>query len=475
MEYTPEPMTLRIESKPFTNQGMKRENNEDWVAGFEPSDPREIEVSGYLYIVADGVGGASKGERASQYAAQKVLYEYFKHPEASPDERLAVLIRKAGNDIYEHALETGSPRMATTMVAAVIRGDRLTIANVGDSRAYLIRSGSALQISQDHNLASELVRNGTMTPEEAKHSKTHNKLLRSLGGEPDVDVDVFPPIQLVPGDLILLCTDGLTRYAEAEVIASLASQGSIEQIGETMIQFANQSGGADNITLYVIKVYGDAEETRKTHHHAPQPVDWDMVQTQAEAPTIRVRRPNRFTQKQKIMFGGLIGILAIVILVGSLWINAINKDASSLMDASPESTVQLSEPAQVSTSTSMPETNEQVAPPQPVPDVGIASEVTATQPLATELPGVCVHQIQSSETITSIFNDLISATGPNTFELSQLKSQYTNCNIQELRCYGSVEEIINTDLIQAGNYLQVPITDASDCTSIANNYWVTVP
>ena len=94
--------------------------------------------------------------------------------------------------------------MATTMVAAVVRGDMLTIANVGDSRGYLIRNGQVTQITIDHNQADELVRNGTLTAEEAKYSKTRNKLTRSLGGEPDVKVDVFKDIQLFPDDLILL-------------------------------------------------------------------------------------------------------------------------------------------------------------------------------------------------------------------------------------------------------------------------------
>ena len=125
----------------LTDVGRKRDHNEDFVTRFDPSDEKELASSGRLFIVADGVGGASHGERASKYAAETVLYEYFIHPEESPQERLHRLIQAAGNQINSYA-EEGEHfmRMATTMVAAVIQDDSLILANVGDSRGYLIRA-----------------------------------------------------------------------------------------------------------------------------------------------------------------------------------------------------------------------------------------------------------------------------------------------------------------------------------------------
>ena len=144
------------------------------------------------------------------------------------------------------------------MVAANIRGNILTVANVGDSRCYLIRSGKVVQITQDHNIAAELVRNGSITAGEAKYTKSGNTLLRSIGGDPDVDVDIFREIDLFPGDMVLLCSDGLTRYVESETLLELCADGTAEQISQRLVDFANNSGGADNISIYVIKVGSDA-------------------------------------------------------------------------------------------------------------------------------------------------------------------------------------------------------------------------
>lgn len=143
---------FQIFSAPLSDPGRKRRNNEDWTAQFEPPTFEERLQSGCLYIVADGVGGAAKGERASQYAAQKVLYDYYHHLELPPAERLRMAMRQAGNEIYQYAEEQGEGRMATTMVAAVILGDKLIVANVGDSRAYLYRDGTTHQITRDHSL-----------------------------------------------------------------------------------------------------------------------------------------------------------------------------------------------------------------------------------------------------------------------------------------------------------------------------------
>jgi len=212
---------LPLESAQNTDPGRKRPNNEDWVTGFEPTNPLEIQNSGSLYIVADGVGGASRGERASQYAAERVLFDFFKETTLEPAKRLQNAMRSVCKEIFEYAQDSNLSRMATTLVAANIRGNILTVANVGDSRCYIIRSGKVVQITQDHNYAAELVRNGSMTAEEAKHAKSGNTLLRSIGGDRDVEVDVFGEIDLFPGDIVLLCSDGLTRYAESETLLKI--------------------------------------------------------------------------------------------------------------------------------------------------------------------------------------------------------------------------------------------------------------
>lgn len=241
---------LKIDSSLLSHPGRKRPNNEDFVTFWVPPNPEVLETSGCIYIVADGVGGASEGERASRFAAENVKHEYYQMEGLEPGERLRRAFLSANNQIFQYAeMGGGQRRMATTMVAAVIVKNQLWVANVGDSRAYLIRDGKANQITHDHNTIGELLKNGMLTDEEAFLSKGKNHLTRSIGGDPQVHVDVFRPLALQSGDQILLCTDGLTRYVRSADLARLTSQGSPEEIVERLVDFANQHGGADNVSV----------------------------------------------------------------------------------------------------------------------------------------------------------------------------------------------------------------------------------
>ena len=265
-----------------TNVGRKRDHNEDFVTCFDPVDEHDLQRSGRLFIVADGVGGASHGERASKYAAEKVLYDYYNFSDIPPGPRLQQIIQDTGNQINTFA-EEGERfiRMATTMVVAAIIEDSLIVANVGDSRAYLIRAGVANQISKDHSFVGEMVRDGLMTEEEARTSKQKNRITRSLGGERDVRVDVFEGIKLADGDKILLCSDGFSQYATNEMIVHLAQNGTADEITDRMIVHANQQGGSDNISVILIKVSSsELAETLSANHLNLALPDWDKMDTE---------------------------------------------------------------------------------------------------------------------------------------------------------------------------------------------------
>jgi PPM family protein phosphatase len=219
----------------LTDPGQKRKRNEDFATYFEPNEYHDIQKSGSLYIVADGVGGATHGDRASKFAAEKVLFEYYRHPNIEPGERLRQIIQEAGNEIF-YSSENNGP-MATTMTAAIIIGKYLIVANVGDSRVYLIRNNVARQITEDHT-----------------DTIKKNKLTRSLGGETNVRVDIFDHMQLQTGDIILLCSDGLHRYVPEQELPTFTTQGSSQAIAENLITVANDRGGTDNITAIIINV-----------------------------------------------------------------------------------------------------------------------------------------------------------------------------------------------------------------------------
>ena len=302
----------RVLSSSLSHRGRKRANNEDFLASFEPTDQVEQEASGSLYVVADGVGGAELGERASQYAAEKVLYEYYLHAGVEVGERLRRIIEQVNHEIYLFADQSSQvTRMGTTLVAAAIRRDLLTVANVGDSRAYLIRAGEVTQITRDHNLAGELIHNGSLTEAEALTSKAKNRLTRALGSEDEIHVDIFSSIQLQPGDKVLLCTDGLTRYALREDIGSLTQEGTPDAIVKGLVHFANQHGGADNVSVSIMAFEPKgSEQVPDRVQKTPKRVDWDTMQTQPWVPTRRRR------VLPAPVFWVLMGLSAVVVIGG---------------------------------------------------------------------------------------------------------------------------------------------------------------
>ncbi len=313
----------RLLSDALSHPGRKRTNNEDFVTYFEPEDANDLKYSGCLYIVADGVGGSSFGERASQYASEKVLFEYYQHPEVEPGERLKNAMWKAGNEIFTFADESERQmRMATTMVACAVVGDQLIVANVGDSRAYLFRNGNLTQLTHDHSLVGEMIRNGEITEEEGMRSKIKNRITRSLGGEEDVKVDIFRK-SLQPGDRILMCTDGITRYATPNDLRTILPNGFPENVTAALIDFANRHGGADNSSAIVIdyepvKVASNRVST--DHGHTPRDLDWDTLKTEA-----RGLKPSRMSRKrlsydtQILIVGGLVIFLFAAFLSGLIY------------------------------------------------------------------------------------------------------------------------------------------------------------
>jgi PPM family protein phosphatase len=238
--------------------GKVRTNNQDAFGALEPRDPQPMSQSGWIYVVADGMGGHHEGERTSAYAVETLLKEYYRQPHLTPEKRLRQIFNEINQSLITYTKENLQPneRTGTTLVAAVVRGDKLWVASAGDSRLYLVRGGGIRQITRDHTLAAELVRSGTMTKEEALESKVRNRLSRSIGTESKLEVDVYPALPLHRGDILLLCTDGLTQYATSETLLAAASHGSAKEIVEHLIQFANDCGGSDNVTVSVIRVEG---------------------------------------------------------------------------------------------------------------------------------------------------------------------------------------------------------------------------
>jgi PPM family protein phosphatase len=237
-------MTLQIaEHAGTTDVGRQRNSNEDALVCSPP-----------LFAVADGMGGARAGEVASGMAIA-VLEEDTDAGAAPVEAHMADLVREANRRIYELSTDDESRRgMGTTLTVARLHEGDVSVAHVGDSRAYRLRDGELEQLTNDHSLVAELERSGQITAEAAVHHPQRSIITRALGPEPDVEVDTYT-IAGREGDVFLLCSDGLTGMISDDEVASIlrGSPGLDEAAGE-LVRAANQSGGKDNITVVLFRL-----------------------------------------------------------------------------------------------------------------------------------------------------------------------------------------------------------------------------
>ena len=245
---------LRLDVAQLTDVGRKREHNEDNMAYVIPKDLQVMATKGALFIVADGMGGHAAGEVASEIAVDTVSNAYYQSDGDDVALSLLQAIRRANAAIHQRAAENMlRSGMGTTCVAAVLRGNMAYIANVGDSRAYLVRNGQVKQISQDHSWVYEQVRAGLLTEDQARTHAQRNVITRSLGTQIEVEVDVFQE-QMQEGDTLVLCSDGLSGLISDEELRRIVDQFVPQESVYHLVERANENGGPDNITAIVVRV-----------------------------------------------------------------------------------------------------------------------------------------------------------------------------------------------------------------------------
>jgi PPM family protein phosphatase len=279
-----------------TDPGRRRRHNEDAYVCEPP-----------LFAVADGIGGAQAGELASSLAAA-ALRDDSGDGHGDARGRVDSLIQEANRRVYERqAADAEASGMGTTMTAALVEGDHVSIGHVGDSRAYRIRNGSLEQLTEDHSLVAELVRSGKLSPEEAEGHPQRSVVTRALGTDPDVDVDTFE-VEARPGDLFLLCSDGLTTMVDgATILAETArNRDELRAAAKALVRAANRGGGEDNITVVFFEIVGDDDHAGRTLSLPPQQESTDeddetldeldkvpVVETAEREPPRRERSPAR--------------------------------------------------------------------------------------------------------------------------------------------------------------------------------------
>ncbi|MFN2291273.1 MAG: Stp1/IreP family PP2C-type Ser/Thr phosphatase [Anaerolineae bacterium] len=244
--------TLDLMTAKLTDAGRVRPHNEDYVDYHIPADPQQLARKGSLFLVADGMGGHQAGEVASRGAVEIATAQYYSDTGHDVPTSLVRAFRTANQEL--HAQAQGDPSkggMGTTLVAAVILGQKVYVANVGDSRAYLISDRGIIQITEDHSWVGEQLRAGLLTEEQARRHPQRNLVTRALGSKPAVEVDLFEG-EIDPGSSILLCTDGLTGRVEDGEIAAAVQQYAPQEACRRLVALANERGGNDNITVLIV-------------------------------------------------------------------------------------------------------------------------------------------------------------------------------------------------------------------------------
>jgi serine/threonine protein phosphatase PrpC len=296
-----------------TDPGRRRRRNEDAYVCEPP-----------LFAVADGIGGAQAGELASSLAAGAVRDD-SSDGRGDGRRRVDELIQEANRRVYQRQSEDASlSGMGTTMTVALVEDGRVWIGHVGDSRAYLVRDDKLEQLTEDHSLVAELVRSGRLSPEEAETHPQRSVVTRALGTDPDVDVDTFP-VEAKPGDLFMLCSDGLTSMVSDDAILDEIKdhRNDMRAAAKALVRAANKGGGEDNITVVFFEIQADEDTTQRTvtlPALEPDEVEADTLDELDAVPAVQVSEERRERRdhpvRRRVVFGTL--LLLIVVVAGAL-------------------------------------------------------------------------------------------------------------------------------------------------------------
>jgi PPM family protein phosphatase len=320
---------MKLRHSADTDVGKTRDHNED---SFGVGAADQAERLGDLLVVCDGMGGHAAGEVASKIGVDTILSIYY--GEASEDR--AHVLEQAFEQANELIYARGNGSMGTTGVAALLLHDALHIANVGDSRAYLIRDGEIRQISRDHSFVGDQVAAGLITADQARSSPHRNVITRALGYQSGVTVDLFRwPLQI--DDIIVLCSDGLHGLVTDAEIARIAGEAAPEDAVHQLIDLANSRGGTDNITVAIAQVEqldwigGEHDQEQDIHERmtvklpvtgaqatldqeagaAPAPITSAPAATPAPAAPI---------ERRLTLLGGLLALVLLAALVGIIYL-----------------------------------------------------------------------------------------------------------------------------------------------------------
>jgi protein phosphatase len=323
---------IRVEVFAKTDLGRSREHNEDRflvadltrkAASLQPHvRQHDIGDRGTLFVVADGMGGAAAGELASQMATDTIYAHLLKawhdEDEATPQRfayRLKEAVEVANTSIHAHAKAHPEVRgMGTTTTAAGVLQDHLYLTQVGDSRAYLVRGGEAYQLTKDQSLMQRLVEAGELTEEEASRSERKNIILQALGPDPKVKVDLTHQ-EVRRGDILVLCSDGLTGQVRKDEIAGIVSSApDLSAACDQLVALANDRGGPDNITVVLARFDGDGLRHSGDHEDVGHQV-YPLIDTETSTEPVPVYKGSKPPVPAKEARGRMMTVVLLVVAV----------------------------------------------------------------------------------------------------------------------------------------------------------------
>lgn len=271
-------MQLTIKYFGNTDIGLVRTENQDSLGKYPENDLDLHALKGQLFIVADGMGGHTGGKLASSLAVETVIDAYSNSTGNNLADVLKHSIETANERIFKKAAgSTEYNRMGTTFVSLLLKDNEGIIGHVGDSRIYKIENNSITQLTEDHTKVNEMLREGILTPQEAENYPNKSVLARALGVTEKVKVDIIKDIVLKPGQIFILCTDGLAKVSSEEIL-NIISGNSIDNAGNKLINLANERGGKDNVTVQIISVTEGERKLPKEDEQKTVPVSKPFVE-----------------------------------------------------------------------------------------------------------------------------------------------------------------------------------------------------
>lgn len=256
----------------LTDVGVKRSHNQDACSAQPAVDASAYEVNGHVFVVADGMGGHAVGEKASAKAVRDIPFIYLKHAKNGIGSALRQAFVETNAGIHAIGEENHEFRgMGTTGTALVLRPEGAWVGHVGDSRCYRIRNGQAEQLTFDHSWVWEIAKRQGIDPDELGDFKK-NVIIRSLGPDAEVEVDVEGPHPVQPGDTFLLCSDGLTGPVHPQEIGAVVTAMPLDEAAKLLVHLANLRGGPDNITVMLVRVPGGPARDKADKKSGPGPL-----------------------------------------------------------------------------------------------------------------------------------------------------------------------------------------------------------